>query len=93
VLKKHFIMCYRITKQCKEVTLVSRVASERKKLGLTQEQLAKRIGIERASLAHIERGRRPSITTAYRLAKTLGLPVEELFPATFVLQDNNTASG
>ncbi len=70
-----------------------RVASQRKKLGLTQAELARQIGIERASLAHIERGRRPSMTTAYRLANALGLPVEELFPAIFVLQDNNTASG
>ncbi|MFD2168698.1 helix-turn-helix transcriptional regulator [Tumebacillus lipolyticus] len=52
----------------------------RKGKKLTQEQLAGAVGITRAYLANIERGRHvPSLKVAYRLAIRLGYSIEMLF--------------
>lgn len=48
--------------------------------GLTQKNLAERVGISRANLTNIENGRRtPSIKTARKLANALGSTIDELF--------------
>jgi len=48
--------------------------------GLTQEELARRLGICRQTIMAIESGRRaPSITLTLRLAGELSTNVEELF--------------
>ncbi len=49
--------------------------------GLTQEQLAKRSGIGRISIARIEGGSDPHVATAHRLAQALGVPLEDIFTA------------
>lgn len=57
----------------------------RKKAGLTQEQMARLIGIDRGFYAHIEKGRRtPSLPVALRIAQILGRSVEEIFWASDV---------
>ena len=46
----------------------------------TQQYLADRIGITKASYSNIETGkRRPSLKTALKIQKATGVPVEELF--------------
>ena len=53
---------------------------QRARLGLTQEQLADRVGVTRKTVNTIERGRFiPSTLLALKLAKVLGVKVEELF--------------
>ncbi|QGP92210.1 helix-turn-helix protein [Neomoorella glycerini] len=48
--------------------------------GLTQSELARRVGLTRASYTNIEKGRKnPSVGTALRIARALNRPVEELF--------------
>ncbi|MDK2882748.1 MAG: putative transcriptional regulator [Bacillota bacterium] len=48
--------------------------------GLTQSEVARRVGLTRASYTNIERGyKNPSVVTALRIAQVLGRPVEELF--------------
>jgi putative transcriptional regulator len=48
--------------------------------GMTQQQLAERVGVTRQTIISIERGRyRPSVELALRLARVFGVPVEELF--------------
>ena len=48
--------------------------------GLTQEQLAKEVGVTRQTIIALERGKyNPSVVLALKLAKALGATVEELF--------------
>ena len=48
--------------------------------GMTQQQLAERVGVTRQTIISIERGRyRPSVELALRLARVFEVPVEELF--------------
>ena len=57
-----------------------RSAQLRHDKGLTQEQLADKSGLDRVAIANIETGiRRPTVTTVYRLAKGMGVKVEDFF--------------
>lgn len=56
-----------------------RVAQARKRAGLTQQQLAEKVGVGRVSIARIEGGTPPSVTLALAIARELGAPVETLF--------------
>lgn len=52
----------------------------RAKLGLTQEQLAEKVGVTRQTIIAIERGNyTPSVLLALKLAETFSVPVEKLF--------------
>ncbi|MCP5099060.1 MAG: helix-turn-helix transcriptional regulator [Chloroflexi bacterium] len=54
--------------------------SLRAQFGITQAQLAKRVGVARVSISSIEKGRYiPTIETALRLSKALGVPIEQIF--------------
>jgi transcriptional regulator with XRE-family HTH domain len=57
------------------------VRTKREAAGLSQEELAFRVGLHRTYVGSVERGER-NITLAniYRLAKALGCPVTELMP-------------
>jgi transcriptional regulator with XRE-family HTH domain len=56
------------------------VKEARQALGMTQRDLAARIGVEASHIAYIENGqRRPSLTLVRRLADTLMLDRRELF--------------
>lgn len=58
----------------------AKIKAARTALGLTQEQLAQRIGWPRESLARIESGDRvdPRLSTAAQLAHALGKSVHDL---------------
>lgn len=48
--------------------------------GLTQQELAKKIGLSRSALSNIELGRHtPQLSIAKKLAKELDASIEELF--------------
>jgi len=48
--------------------------------GMTQQQLADRVGVTRQTILSIERGRyNPSVGLALRLAEVFGVSVETLF--------------
>jgi len=55
------------------------VATERTLRGWSQERLAAVAGMNRSSLAHIERGRQPTLRSAYAIARALDKRVDELF--------------
>lgn len=58
-----------------------RVSTRRQRLGLTQEELAKKLKITGAQISYIERGERgPSLVTLHKLAKVLGTTVGRLVP-------------
>lgn len=63
-----------------EETLVTTMKLQRARGDLTQAQLADLSGITRKSINAIETGRMvPSIILALKLARTLGVTVEDLF--------------
>ena len=58
----------------------------RTKLGITQAELAERVGVARVSIISIEKGHFvPTVETALRIGKALSIPVEQIF----WLQENN----
>ena len=57
-----------------------RVAQARHRAGLTQPQLAEKVGVSRPTIARIEAGgHSPSVAVALAIARELGEPVEALF--------------
>jgi len=57
----------------------SRLKEERRKMGITQKQLADGVGISERSIINFENGRVPSLPTAMRLADFFHTSVERLF--------------
>lgn len=60
--------------------LANRLRETREALGLTQGQLAERVGVSRKTINTVENGVFiPSTVIALKLARALGEPVEGLF--------------
>lgn len=60
----------------------------RKELGLTQEQLGKKVGVTKSEISKIENGRGITFTTIDRLSEALGVSAEiELKPINSVSSD------
>ena len=60
--------------------LFSKLKDRRAELGLTQAELAERVGVTRKTVNTVENGIfTPSATLAIKLAQALELSVEELF--------------
>jgi transcriptional regulator with XRE-family HTH domain len=65
----------------KAMPFAMRVTFRRKRLGMTQEALAKAVGQDRATIANIETGRHKiSFDMIRTYAKALQISVEELVP-------------
>jgi putative transcriptional regulator len=61
-------------------TLRVRVKEFRNKKGLTQEELAERVGVRRETIVFLEQGKySPSLKLALKIAEELKMPVNELF--------------
>ncbi|WP_165784779.1 helix-turn-helix transcriptional regulator [Bifidobacterium parmae] len=61
-------------------TVGRRIQSFRKSRGLSQEQLAERLDMDRVSIGYIEQGRRsPKLSTLYAIAGVLGIHVYDIF--------------
>ncbi len=59
-------------------TLISLMKEERVRLGLSQDKLAVKSGVDRASISRLERLERiPSILALYDLAEGLGTPLQD----------------
>lgn len=55
------------------------LSEARKRAGLTQAALAKKVGVHQVTIARIESGaRHPSMTLLQRIARALGVPLAEL---------------
>ena len=60
--------------------LANRLKDFRTELGLTQAELAERVGVTRKTVNTVENGVfTPSATLAIKLARALGVTVEQLF--------------
>src|SRR6516162_2464506 len=57
-----------------------RIRKRRQAMGMSQQELANRVGVRRATISEFESGKRTSMTTdtAKRLARTLGVSVDYL---------------
>ena len=63
--------------------LITRIKEFRGKEGLTQEELAKKVGVRRETIVHLEKGKyNPSLKLAFDIAKALKTPIDELFTFT-----------
>jgi transcriptional regulator with XRE-family HTH domain len=59
--------------------LAAKIRAERKKLGISQEDLAHRCGLHRTEFGLIERGtRNPGATTLVKVARGIGITVSDL---------------
>lgn len=68
-------MGYKINQQLGE-----KIARERKRKGLTQEELASQIGVQTATVSNIERGETDtSVYTVFKIAQALRMHIKELF--------------
>lgn len=62
------------------MALVTQLRAYREQSGLTQGQLAQRVGVRRETVVHLENGRyNPSLKLAMDLAAVFGVTVEALF--------------
>ena len=58
----------------------TRMPELRARHGLTQEQLAKMVGVQRETIVHLEKGRyNPSLRLAHNISRALQSTVEEVF--------------
>jgi putative transcriptional regulator len=63
-----------------EDSLRNMVREMRGQRGITQEELAEKVGVSRQTIISIESGRyNPSIILAYKLASTFRLRIEDIF--------------
>lgn len=58
----------------------NRIKELRAKFGLTQEELAQKVGVRRETIVFLEKGKyNPSLKLAYDTAKALNTSIEKLF--------------
>ncbi len=61
-------------------TLKNHIKQHRARLDLTQDDLARRVGVRRQTILSIEKGKyAPSALLAFQIARELGMRVDELF--------------
>ena len=64
----------------KESNIITNLTSVRESRGMTQQDLADRIGMRRETILHLENNRyNPSLEMALKIAQVFDLRVEELF--------------
>jgi len=60
--------------------MITRIRETRARLALTQEDLAKAVGVRRETIVFLEQGKyNPSLRLAHDVAKTLHVTIDELF--------------
>lgn len=60
--------------------LITSLKSTRESRGMTQQELAERIGVRRETILHLENNRyNPSLEMALKVARVFDLKIEDLF--------------
>ena len=58
----------------------NRIKEFRARLSLTQEELARKVGVRRETIVFLEKGKyNPSLRLAHDIAVTLGVSIDEVF--------------
>ncbi|AAB89470.1 MULTISPECIES: helix-turn-helix transcriptional regulator [Archaeoglobus] len=58
----------------------TRIREFRAKYGMTQEELAKKVGVRRETIVFLEKGKyNPSLRLAYKIARVFNARIEDLF--------------
>lgn len=58
----------------------NKIKQLRQKLGLTQDELANKVGVRRETIVFLEQGKyNPSLNLAYDVARIFKLPIEKVF--------------
>jgi putative transcriptional regulator len=58
----------------------TRIKEYRAKFNMTQEELAKRVGVRRETIVFLEKGKyNPSLKLAYKIARVFNAKIEDLF--------------
>ena len=64
----------------KGIEMRTRIKEFRAKYNMTQEELAKKVGVRRETIVFLEKGKyNPSLKLAYKVAKALNTTIEKLF--------------
>ena len=64
----------------KTSNLITSLKSTRESRGMTQQELAERIGVRRETILHLENNRyNPSLEMALKIARVFDLKIEDLF--------------
>ncbi|CAM4009731.1 helix-turn-helix transcriptional regulator [Bacillus paramycoides] len=62
------------------MAFVTKIKEYRAKLNMTQEDLAKQVGVRRETISHLEKGKyNPSLQLAHDIAKELHSSIDEIF--------------
>ncbi|MDA1950361.1 helix-turn-helix transcriptional regulator [Bacillus cereus] len=62
------------------MAFVTRIKEYRAKLNMTQEDLAKSVGVRRETISHLEKGKyNPSLQLAHDIAKALHSTIDGIF--------------
>ena len=62
------------------MAFVTRIKEYRAKLNMTQEDLAKSVGVRRETISHLEKGKyNPAMQLAHDIAKALHSTIDEIF--------------
>ena len=60
--------------------MISNLKKAREEAGLTQEQLAEKVGVARQTILFLEKGQyNPSLRLAHKISKIVKVPIKELF--------------
>lgn len=58
----------------------TRIKEYRAKFGMTQEELAKKVGVRRETIVFLEKGKyNPSLKLAYKIARVFNARIEDIF--------------
>jgi DNA-binding XRE family transcriptional regulator len=69
----------KMTKQ--DLRLARHLQKVRQAKGITQEQLAEKVGVSTTWIGYVETGLyRPNLTLVYKIARVLGVEVKDLIP-------------
>ena len=61
----------------------TRIREYRARLGMSQEELARRVGVRRETIGNLEKGKyNPSLVLAWNIARVFGVTIEEIFEVT-----------
>lgn len=58
----------------------NRIREYRARLDMSQEELARRVGVRRETIGNLEKGKyNPSLVLAWNIARVFGVTIEEVF--------------